>query len=280
MVGDIDELWDYDEPAASETRFREALANETSPERVHELMTQLARAVGLQRRFEDAHSILDEVTPATPRVEVRHLLERGRVLNSSGKPDEAKPLFVDSFELAQANGMEFLAADAAHMVAIVTSGAEAIAWNQKTLDIAEVAEDERARKWTQSIRNNMGWAYYDLGEFENSLQQFEIAEELSRGGPVKRHLIARWCVAKAKRALGRYEEALAEQLNLEIANKEIQSDDAFVQEELGECLLALRRTEEARRHFVQAYEKLSKIAWVAEDQPDRMSRIKDLAGLS
>ncbi len=37
---DIDSLWDYDDPAGSEARFRAALPNAAPPERL-ELLTQI-----------------------------------------------------------------------------------------------------------------------------------------------------------------------------------------------------------------------------------------------
>src|SRR6266545_7528246 len=45
----IDTLWDFDDPAASEHRFRERLASTAGDERL-EVLTQLARAQGLQDR--------------------------------------------------------------------------------------------------------------------------------------------------------------------------------------------------------------------------------------
>ena len=41
---------------------------------------------------------------APARVRLRYLLERGRVLNSSGKPDEARPLFLQAWELGTQPG--------------------------------------------------------------------------------------------------------------------------------------------------------------------------------
>jgi hypothetical protein len=53
--------------------------------------------------------------------------------------------------------------------------------------------------------------------------------------------------------------------------------DGFVQEELGECLLALGREEEARSWFAQAYELLSQDAWLAASEPARIARLGELA---
>ena len=116
---DIDSLWDYDDPASSEARFRAALANATSDRRL-ELLTQIARAQGLQGRFDDAHRTLDEVEPALSpaplRLHVRYLLERGRVFNSAGEAARARALFADALALAADDPAEaFYAIDAAHM---------------------------------------------------------------------------------------------------------------------------------------------------------------------
>jgi hypothetical protein len=94
----LDRWWNFDRPAESEARFRAEVAKlpDSSAARL-ELLTQLARAQGLQRRFDDAHATLDQVETALPgrpsRVAVRYLLERGRVFNSSQQPERAVPLF-------------------------------------------------------------------------------------------------------------------------------------------------------------------------------------------
>src|SRR5688572_22793084 len=95
---DFDSLWDYAHPDQTEARFCEVLLQfpEEDPAFL-ELLTQIARAQGLQQKFEHAHQTLDQVErrlgefPSRPRV--RYLLERGRVFNSSGAPEQAHPLF-------------------------------------------------------------------------------------------------------------------------------------------------------------------------------------------
>ena len=57
------ELWDFDDPAASEHRFREAAVG--SDRAV--MLTQVARALGLQEAYDAGHALLDEVAVATPR---------------------------------------------------------------------------------------------------------------------------------------------------------------------------------------------------------------------
>ena len=60
---DLDTLWDFDKPADSEQRFRDALAALADPvgEDALVLRTQLARALALQRRFDESAAELDAV---------------------------------------------------------------------------------------------------------------------------------------------------------------------------------------------------------------------------
>ncbi len=58
----LDRLWDFSDPAGSEQRLREAIDRAPTDSTEHaELTTQLARALGLQDRFDDARALLDVV---------------------------------------------------------------------------------------------------------------------------------------------------------------------------------------------------------------------------
>lgn len=148
-AAEIDALWNFEEPAQSERAFRtmvERVGAET--EAGAELLTQVARCQGLQQKFEDAHRTLDGMgsllgSHAT-RLRARYLLERGRLLTSSGDPGAALPLFAHALGVALAAAEDFYAVDAAHMVAIVSSGDEQIAWNRRGLAMAEGSPDPRA----------------------------------------------------------------------------------------------------------------------------------------
>src|SRR5512134_1965435 len=89
LVAEFDALWNYDDPAGTERAFRQILKDEAStwdPADKAELHSQIARTLGLQRKFEEADSVLDEAEPMAKgslRAEARVLLERGRVRNSS-----------------------------------------------------------------------------------------------------------------------------------------------------------------------------------------------------
>ena len=119
---DILALWDFDDPAGSEARFRAALTDATHDTALS-LRTQIARTHGLRRQFSEAHRELDAVDAdlagAGPEPRVRTLLERGRTWRSSGEPARARPLFLQAEQLARTAKLEFLHVDALHMVALV-----------------------------------------------------------------------------------------------------------------------------------------------------------------
>ncbi len=153
-LADFDQLWNYNKPAETEQTFRALLPDaETSGDADYhaELLTQIARTLGLQQRFGEAHAVLDQVhamlTDDAMRPRIRYLLERGRVLNSSGAPVQALPLFLEAWETARAAGEDFHAVDAAHMAAIVEKGDAALEWNRRAIEAAEISSQPRARKW-------------------------------------------------------------------------------------------------------------------------------------
>jgi tetratricopeptide (TPR) repeat protein len=200
----LESLWNWDDPAGSEQQFRAALVSATDTNTALEIQSQIARAQGLQGRFDEAHKTLDAITTNSPRVEVRYLLERGRVFNSSGSPDKAKPLFLAAWEMARTAGLDFLAVDAAHMVAIVESPDGALKWNETAIAFAEKSDDPKAQGWIGSLLNNLGWTYYDKGDYRKALEVFERDlqwfEERKKG---KQAQIAREAIAECQQQLAR-----------------------------------------------------------------------------
>jgi len=282
-VTDIAELWDFDRPDVSEERFRAALGAATGSNALV-LRTQLARALGLQRRFDEALAELDAVPDnGDPLVRTYRELERGRVLNSGGDPDGARAHFLTALAEAEAAGLDHLAADAAHMMAIVEPGEAQLPWAERALAIAEASADPRARRWIGSVSHNLGWTLHGLGRHEEALavwrraltfreEQFREEQSREKQGDAGALHIAQWTVARGLRSLGRYEEALAIQRDL--AGRV--DSDGYVREELGELLLALGRPDEARPHFAAAYAMLSQDEWLAADEPDRLARLAAL----
>jgi tetratricopeptide (TPR) repeat protein len=282
---DFDALWDYNDPAGTEAKFREIvpLAETSGDQSYHAaLLTQIARTLGLQREFDAAHALLDTVesmlTDDMKIVRIRYLLERGRVYNSSNEQDSAKPLFREAWELGLAGGADFYAVDAAHMMAIAEPPERQLEWAEKAIALAEKTEDERARKWLGPLYNNTGWTYHDLGQYEKALVLFESSLEWREARNDETGArIARWTIARAYRSLGRIEEALALQQALEVEIDEQRLEpDGYVYEEIAECLLLLGRQDEAHPYFALAYQHLSRDPWLVENEADRLKRLKDM----
>ena len=285
QILDFDKLWNYNDPSDTERQFRGLLpAAEHSADKSYlaQLLTQIARAQGLQRLFEDAHKTLDVVskllTDDLQTARVRYLLERGRVFNSSGEKDQARPLFLQAWELAQAVYEDFYAVDAAHMLAIALSADEQMSWNLKALELAEISDQPRARNWLGSLYNNIGWTYHDAGQYSQALDIFEKALGFreAQGEPANIR-VAKWCIARTLRSLGRTQETLDSQLALLAEHVAAGTSDGYVSEEIGECLLKLGRTDESRPYFAQAYDELSKDEWLVANESARLQRLKSLS---
>ncbi len=282
----FDTLWNYDDPAGTESKFRELFpkAQESGDSSyLAELWTQIARAQGLQQRFADANKSLDQadalIKPDMKTARVRSQLERGRVLNSSGKKEESVPLFKEAFRLAQEAGLEFYAIDAVHMLGIATKAEESLRWNEEAIRLSEAAKDPRARRWLGPLYNNTGWTYFDMHRYDDALKMFQkdLAFRSQGGGSKVEIGIARWSAAKVLRHLGRVDEALTTQMEL-LQLPELQGGDneGYTQEEIAECLLLLGRQAEAAPHFARAWQLLHEDPDLSRDEPKRLVRMKDL----
>lgn len=281
---DFDRMWDYDKPEETEKRFRELLPKAQAAGNLDyelQLRTQIARTFGLRGLFDEAHAELDAVekrlTEDVPVAHVCYLLERGRAFNSSKKVDRAMPLFLEAYERAKKAKSDVLALDAAHMMAIVEQGEKQLEWNYKALEIAETSKDKRAKGWLGPLYNNIGWALFDLGRYEEALEVHEkgVAWREKVGAP---SLIARWSVARMLRALKRYDEALAAQEKLLAEREKLGEPDGFVHEELGELYLVKGREDEAKAQFAKAWALLKDVKWLKSEDPERYARIRKMAG--
>lgn len=200
----LDELWDFDDPALSERRFRAAVGELVpSTTAAAELTTQLARAIGLQGRFDEADALLESIIDPEGVVAARVLLERGRLRNSAGRPAEAIPLFESALPIAAAEGQDFVGLDAAHMLAIADS-ARAAHWTDRALETVEETDDARTKRWGVSLHNNLGWNLFDSGDLTGALAEFELAADAARdvGTPAQQRQ-AQDAIDETVKALGR-----------------------------------------------------------------------------
>lgn len=236
---DLDALWDFGRPEVSEQRFRDALVTAQGDDALV-LRTQIARSFSLRRQFDASHRELDALQPrlatagATPRVHV--WLERGRTLRSAGHAAEAEPLFRQAFDLADRQRLEFLAADALHMLALVQPGPdEQVAVNRRVVAYAQNAQDPRARRWDAVALNNIGVTLNQAGRHDEALPVLrEALAAYQRAGRPHNVLIARWMVAHTLRRMGRLDEALSLQRGLEADWAAAGGQDPYVFDEIAE----------------------------------------------
>lgn len=286
-INDFDKLWDYSNPEETRKKFKALipeLEKKKDKSEYIELLTQIARTYGLQRKFDEAHKLLDNTMKLiksehiVPRI--RYMLERGRTYNSSGETEKAAEIFLAAFQQAEKYNEDFYAIDAAHMMGIVEKEEESLRWNNLAIKMAEVTEDKRANGWLGSLYNNTGWTYHDeMKEYEKAMEIFKknVTWHSERNSKMPL-IIAKWCVARTLRSMGKIKEALEMQLKLaeEIEEKGIENT-GYNYEEIGECLLLLNKADESKSYFKKAYNILSKDIWLQANEKERLERLEKLS---
>lgn len=246
----IDRLWDFADPAASEQRFRAAAADEGAGPHARIVMTtQLARAIGIQGRSEEALAVLDDADAEIPaedegafaaELRARVSLERGRLHAAAGDLDEALPELTRAVREAALAGSAFLVLDALHMLALHDAGHEE-EWATEGFDVLDGAHDPRVLRWGVALHNNLGWTKHDGDDPVAALHHFTLAAEAAeRYGTAEQLRVARWSMGRALRSLGRTEEALELQRALDAER----GDDPYVTAEI-EALTGAQPTIEA-----------------------------------
>lgn len=282
----LDALWDYDNPADSETRFRAEAARQPARSReAAEAATQVARAQGLQRKFTDADQTLDgvqrELDTQPARVRVRYLLERGRRDNSSQRKAQAIAWFEQALAASAGDTLEgaaYYRVDALHMLAIASPPAQQIEWHKRAIAAAASADDARTRGWRASLLHNLGWTLHDRGDYAEALdywRQALAAREAAHDVPRTR--VARWTVARGLRSLGRLDEAETMQRALADELQAANAPDGYVFEELAEIALARGDRAAAQPWAAKAIALLGNDADLRANDAARLARLADLA---
>ncbi len=282
----LDALWNFADPAQSEARFRaEALRHTAGSRESVEATTQIARAQGLQRKFDATDATLDGVShslAAQPaRVRVRYLLERGRRDNSNGRTAEATRWFEQALAASQGDalpGAAYYRVDALHMLAIAAAPSQAIEWHRKALAAADAATDARTRAWRASLLNNLGWTLHDRDDYAAALDCWRDALTAREAmGDVGRIRIARWTVARGLRSLGRLDEAESMQRALASELASAGTPDGYVFEELAEIALARGDRAAAQPWAAQAVAILGADKGLQASDAARLARLADIA---
>ena len=243
---DLDSMWDFRQPAVSEERFRAALKSASGDDALI-LQTQIARTYMLRGDFDTARGLLAatqaSVQAAGPEARARYWLETGRSYASHRHPPDtqtaatrqlARDAYMRALAIAKGANLDAVAIDVLHMLPFVdTDPTQQLDWNRQALAMVEASEQEQARKWEPSIRSNLGESLYDLGRYDEALEQFRQSTAIfEQRADARSTRDGYWHVARTLRALNRNSEALAIQLRLERECDDASAPKAYVFEEL------------------------------------------------
>jgi len=245
--------FDHDDPKATEIRMR-ALAREAEVSgdvaAVTEILTQLARAQGLQGHLKEAAETLDRAAALRTdavRPRVRLLIERGRLARRQGRPEDARLQFERAYEAALAGGEIGLAADSAHILALLLPFEDARAWTDRGLVLAERASDPAIQRWVGVLANNWGWRLDEQGDHAGAALAFARALNARR---IENDLAliraSEFALGVELRKLGQRAQALAIQERLQEEATSAKEPIGEILVERVENLIALHRKEEAR----------------------------------
>jgi tetratricopeptide (TPR) repeat protein len=281
MSDDLRALWDFDDLAATEGRLRARLSEARSGAGRAEITAELARVHGLRGEFEEGDSLLDEasrLSNGTRSADARIALERGRLRRSSGDPESARPLFEFAYAAALDTELWFLAADAAHMVALVAGAREGfVDWTQRGIELAE--RHEETAYWLGPLLNNLGWEYFEAGDFEPALDAFQRALRVRERDPANGDglSLARYAVGKALRSLDRSDDAIP-LVEEAVAWADAQgAPDGWFHEELAAEYDAVGRVEDAAEQARLAIPLLERDDPSFADDDGRRARLQRLA---
>ena len=158
---------------APRQRFRAAAEIAEGNDRLV-LLTQVARALGLQERYDEAHALSTTSRSATTRSSSGSLSSAAGCSGPRVTPTPLDRTSTPPSRRAQA-GFDALRVDAIHMQALVAAPEDRLALNYRALELASHSRDQVARDWDASLLNNIGMVHADAGTSPTRCRSFEQA---------------------------------------------------------------------------------------------------------
>jgi tetratricopeptide (TPR) repeat protein len=281
---DIDGYWDFNHLSLTEESIRKLLPAEEGEWTLKnfEEASQLARLQGLKEQYPEARATLRTIEkkigsfPADQsiRLQTRYYLESGRVHSLSRSAFKAQELFAKAWTLSKNHNLIYFAIDAAVMMAISQPIKRRYEWLEQALSLAEASSSQQDQMWLAQLYSMNAWALFDLRRFDEALAFFEKALSKTDASENKSSTDGlRWSVARTLRQLARVPEAYEVQLGLLREQSARGKVNGHVSLELGECLQALEKHEEARAYFETAHKELSTDEWFTNNKPEELARI-------
>lgn len=289
---DIDDLWDFNDLGKTEIKIHEQLAHMTSTEELSqspkraELLTQLARLQGLQGKLQEAEATLlltKELLPeghaqAFARAELRYLIEQGRFFSLSMNSYQSLKYFEMAWQEAVKLNDVYLLIETSVLLSISQPPKYQNEWLKQALKLAETSGDARGKLWLAQLYVMDGWHSFNFRKFEESLESFKKAlEQPETTQNISNRVAVRWGLARTLRSLGRVQDALNVQNELLSEFQAVEKVNGHVFLELAECLLLLKKHEDAKIYFEAAYKELSLNGWYSDNKPSELSRIQYLS---
>ena len=291
----LDQYWDLEHPERVEATFRDLVRvakekGDSTPAQLIELLTQLARAQGLQGKLPTAETTLAEVETLLAASEcgvaakISYLLERGRILFLAKTPALARPMFVEAWTLASQSGEDFYAIEIAQMLAKIEPPKVQKDWTLKALSLAEHSSDARVKQSLCTIYPTLGWHFFELRQYDKALELFQKALVRLEGelptshptaGTARKIIATKYAIGKSLRLQNRFEDALKIQQEILAEVDRSGKKDGGIYEEMAECLSALKRTADAEVYFKLAHAELSLDEWFKDNKPERIKRLKE-----
>jgi tetratricopeptide (TPR) repeat protein len=250
-----------------------------------EKMTQLARVYSLQEKFSESDKLLKTIKaqlnlyPELERkhVEIRYLLELGRLLTIQMNPSKAIPVVNETFELARKANYTFFAIDAALLLSLISPLKKQTEILQWALTEAEKNQNTDAHLWLPYLFVMKAWSLFDNKQFDTALSYFEKALKLPHAPYQKNYtLMIRWSIARVIRATGDFERAINLQYELKNELEAVNEVNGFILLEIAECLFLQQKEQESKSFFESAYLILSVNPWYIDNRETELERMKKI----
>ncbi len=154
---------------------------QTSETEVWRKLTQAAAYTGLSKFDLATQSLLE----AKELARARHpellgyvALREGTLADDQNAPEKAAALYRTSLSAAREQRDSYLEASALGSLGLVETEEghydASVDWNREAL---RVSENASAKSLAAKIQLNTGWSYFELGDYESALSEFEQAEQ-------------------------------------------------------------------------------------------------------